>query len=403
MITIGAVPVTGQQNYIRGSVFNADNETAIPNASVFITNSSIGTVTSNAGHFDLKNIPAGTYDLIISSVGFSTRVYSFSSDKLPLQLKIYLEPKVTELEAVIVEPYEKDGWEKWGSFFMENFIGTTDAARLCKLRNHKTLRFRHSKKNNTITAVADEPLIIENRELGYKIQYQLEDFSYNFTTQTLYYLGYTLFTEMSKNPANIPQRYLKARKQAYDGSIVHFMRSLHRNTLAQDGFEVRRMVRVHNTEKERIRALVRKNGPRILDVQGDKTSGSEPANTDSATYYNKVLSQANYEDFISGHVLSADSLTSSVGGNQRVLFFENYIQVVYKNKLEEPRYLLYTRERRKPYYRRSTAWLPGGDPVTIEKNGSYYPPTEFFSSGYWAWSEKISHLLPTDYDDILGR
>ena len=126
-----------------------------------------------------------------------------------MQLKIYLEPKATELEAVIVEPYEKDGWEKWGKFFIENFIGTTDAAKLCKIRNYKTLRFRHSKKKNILTAVADEPLIIENRELGYRITYQLEDFTYDFNENTLFYLGYTLFEDMAKDTSKHPQTIFK--------------------------------------------------------------------------------------------------------------------------------------------------------------------------------------------------
>jgi hypothetical protein len=77
---------------------------------------------------------------------------------------------VTELESITVEPWEKDGWERWGRVFTESFIGTTSASRQCEIKNHKALRFRYSKKNGTLIAVADEPLIIENRALGYRIQ-----------------------------------------------------------------------------------------------------------------------------------------------------------------------------------------------------------------------------------------
>src|SRR5688500_2939663 len=238
------------KNYISGRVLSGETDAPIPNASVFITNTSRGTVTSVNGTFDLKGIPAGKYDLIISSVGYNTQVYSFSSEKLPLQLKIYLEPKVTELDAVIVEPYEKDGWEKWGKFFVENFIGTTNASKLCKIRNYKTLRFRHSKKKNVLTVVADDPLVIDNRELGYRITYQLENFTYDFNKGTLFYLGYTLFQDMAKDTLNIPKRFLRERRAAYQGSIVHFIRSLYNNRLVENGFEVKRVKRVNNDEKE---------------------------------------------------------------------------------------------------------------------------------------------------------
>jgi hypothetical protein len=378
------------KNFIAGRVLNGETEAAIPNASVFITNTSRGTVTSVNGTFDLRGIPAGKYDLIISSVGYNTQVYSFSSDKLPLQLKIYLEPKATELDAVIVEPYEKDGWQKWGKFFIENFIGTTGASKLCKIRNYKTLRFRHSKKKNILTVVADDPLVIENRELGYRITYQLENFSYDFGKNTLFYLGYTLFEDMAKDTVNIPKRFLRERHAAYKGSIVHFIRSLYTNKLVENGFEVKRVERIENTEKERVKALMRGK------------SGSGRYN-DSSEYYERILRQEDYQDIYSKHNLSADSLVSINGDKQHEMFFRNYIQVMFRNGLEEKSFLLSTGQNRKQYYPRSLVMLLNGIPVTIDQSGSCYPPTEFFSSGYWAWSEKIAHLLPTEYDDDRGR
>ena len=94
--------IAQDKNFIAGIVLNGETGSPVPNASVFITNTSKGTVTAMNGTFELRAIAAGKYDLIISSVGYSTQVYSFSSEKLPLQLKVYLEPKATELEAVIV-------------------------------------------------------------------------------------------------------------------------------------------------------------------------------------------------------------------------------------------------------------------------------------------------------------
>ncbi|RYG00279.1 MAG: carboxypeptidase-like regulatory domain-containing protein, partial [Chitinophagaceae bacterium] len=82
--------VSGQpKNFITGIVLTGEKEAPVPNASVFITNSSRGTVTSATGHFELKDIPDGKYELVISSVGFATQVFPFSSDKLPLKLRVY--------------------------------------------------------------------------------------------------------------------------------------------------------------------------------------------------------------------------------------------------------------------------------------------------------------------------
>jgi hypothetical protein len=390
-----------QNNVITGIVLNGENDAAIPNASVFITNTSRGTISGTDGRFQLNNIPPGKYELIISSIGYNTQVYPFSSDKLPLQLKIYLEPKAIELATVVVEPYDKDGWKNWGKFFLENFIGTTDAARLCKIKNYKALRFRHSRKKNVLTVVADEPLIIENRDLGYKITYQLEDFSYDFNKNTLFFLGYTLFEDMAKGKEEIPKRFLRERKNAYDGSMVHFMRALYTNRLVQEGFEVRRVVRIPNTEKERVRKIMQ--AQRNRSGGGSRSGNQINIHRDSTQYYNKVFGQKDYDQIISPHTLTADSLVSFTTDGECVLFFDNYLQVMFKPKLEEPAYLAYTREGRDPYHPRSLVFLVNGHPLTVDKNGSYHPPTEFFSSGYWAWNEKISHLLPADYDEVKGR
>ncbi len=298
--------------------------------------------------------------------------------------RAYAAGRVTSIDSLI------DDIDTMGKFFIENFIGTTYAARLCRIRNYKTLRFRHSKKKNILTAVADEPLIIENRELGYRITYQLEDFSYDFNQNTLFYLGYTLFEDMAKDTLKIPKRFLRERHAAYKGSIVHFIRSLYNNKLVENGFEVKRVKRIHNDEKDRVKAIMR----------GKFRHGD---NADSSEYYDKILRQEDYEDIFSQYNLNADSIVSITGDKQRIMYFDNYIQVMYRDGFEERGYLSYTGQNRKPYHPRSLVFLLNGNPVTLDKNGSCYPATEFFSSGYWAWSEKISHLLPIEYDDAKGR
>jgi len=228
----------------------------------------------------------------------------------------------------------------------------------------------------------------------------------------MFYLGYTLFEDMAKNPDKIPKRFIRERQKAYNGSIVHFMRSLYEDQLIENGFEVRRLVRIPNNEKERVRSIVHgragktggSNEKSGLPIRNNDAGplASTRRNPDSIAYYDRILKQKDYEEIISKHTLTADSLVS-VSDAGHILFFENYIHVMYRKAFEEPGYLLYSRENRKPYHPRSVVSLLNGNPVTIEKNGSAFPPTEFFSSGYWAWNEKIAHLLPADYDETASR
>jgi hypothetical protein len=90
------------------------------------------------------------------------------------------ENKSPELETIIVKPSEKNGWEKWGKWFTGNFIGTSEYGQDCCIKNPEVLRLRNYKKANSLTAIATAPLIIENKALGYRITYQMENFHYEF-------------------------------------------------------------------------------------------------------------------------------------------------------------------------------------------------------------------------------
>ncbi len=151
---------------IKGQVMSGTTGSPLSNCSVFINSTSKGTVTDEEGRFELSNIQDGKYELIVSSIGYETYVQPFSGAQLPLGLTIRLKEKATDLSSVTVEPFETDGWEKWGKTFMDNFIGTTEYARQCTIKNKEVLRFRFSSKKNILTAIAYEPIIIVNKALG---------------------------------------------------------------------------------------------------------------------------------------------------------------------------------------------------------------------------------------------
>ena len=161
------------QRTIKGRVVNEATGTAVAGSSVFITNTSKGTVSDNAGRFEINDVPPGKHELVISSIGYETNVFSFTESQLPLQLKVELTIKVKEMENVTVEPFTEEGWDKWGGYFLRNFIGESEAASRCKIKNTQDIKFRFYKKTNRLIAYADVPIIIENKALGYIINYKL--------------------------------------------------------------------------------------------------------------------------------------------------------------------------------------------------------------------------------------
>ena len=133
------------QQVLKGVVVDEKNQPVV-NASIFLNNTSVGTKADSEGKFQLT-IPNGRYELIISAVGHQTKNIPVVSAHNSLDfLTIRLDLKTDELETVVIEPYEKDGWKKWGQWFIENFIGTSEYAGNCRIKNPEVLRFRHNKR-----------------------------------------------------------------------------------------------------------------------------------------------------------------------------------------------------------------------------------------------------------------
>lgn len=391
------------QQIIKGKVVNTSTGTALANCNVFINNTTRGTVTDNAGYFELNNVPGGKYELIISSVGYETRAIPFIAAELPLDLLIKLSIRIRELENVTVEPFEEGSWQQWGAIFTESFIGRTENAAHCKILNQDSIRFRYYKKSNRLIAFSDIPLIIENKSLGYIISYQLEEFELNYRQRSIFFLGYPLVQEIEHDRRALQEKWNRKRQKAYQGSVFHFMRSLYDNRLKEEGFEVRRMMKLPNTEKLRVKAIYKDVKISKKYVINGKTSieyVNEPANLpkDSINYYRKVLQQPDINEEYGKDILTADSLIEKSEARGKIIFFTDYIFVTYKYETEDPEFIRSQMLTRRPSYQRSTVMLLNGNAIVVEAGGHHYDPRDFFTSGYWGWSEKMADYLPLDYE-----
>jgi hypothetical protein len=236
------------QGVWKGQVIDRDKGTPVPKANVFLNNTSIGTSTNDQGEFELA-VPKGKIDLVVSSIGYETFNQTIDPASIAGLLVIKLKLRVEQMDTVVIEPFEKNGWENWGAFFISNFLGTPDLARNCRIVNTEVLRFRHSKENSELTVIALEPLIIENKELGYTLRYQLETFSFSFKTRYLLITGYPFFTPMDGSNAK-KQKWDQKRREVYSGSLLHFMRSVYANKIVEEGFIVRPLKRIRILKNE---------------------------------------------------------------------------------------------------------------------------------------------------------
>lgn len=186
--------ITRAQFIVTGVIMDSTSREPLTAASVFCQNTTLGTVTNKQGEFSLS-LKSGGYDLIFSYTGYKTQTIRVTDNN---KLEILLIKEDKNLGEVFVKSSNevKDGWEKYGSFFIENFIGSTPNAVKCILQNPEILKFYFSKRTNKLKVLATEPLQIVNNALGYNLRYQLDSFVYYYNTDINSYRGYCLYTEI---------------------------------------------------------------------------------------------------------------------------------------------------------------------------------------------------------------
>ncbi len=382
------------QNFVlHGTITDSATGKPVIGASIFLSNTSIGTSANNSGQFTLYRVPQGRFNLVVSSLGYQTYVQSINADKLPQALQIALTPKANELSAVVVGTYDQNGWEKWGKLFLNNFIGTSNFALDCTLKNQEALKFRYSKKRDFLQAFADDALIIENKAMGYMVHYKLEGFSFDFAKHTVFYFGFPLFEEM-EGSGRKQQKWKARRREAYYGSAMHFMRCLYVNKLPENGYEIKRLEKIPNVEKRRVQALY---GYFVANGHSEEDfENSLPK--DTLHYYKRIMDQPDETQVLHKEPLRGDSIASAADSVTAILSFTDYLQITYKNKKTPFEYTQQVLEKTDASdFITSQITLLNNHPVFVLYNGIFYQPQDLLLTGYWAWSEKIANMLPFDY------
>lgn len=383
---------------ISGVVKSKTTNEPIIGASVFINNTTIGTITDENGKFQITKAGNGKHELIVSIVGFERYATVVELPGQP-SLNISLVEKNNQLNEVIVQAFDKDGWAKWGTLFLETFIGSTSNAAKTKLKNHKDLRFRHNKADNKLEVYAVKPLQIENNSLGYTLEYHLEIFEVDFRNRKNLYAGFPFFKE-SKKPSKAK---LQNREDTYNASLIKFMRSLYHNTVQQDGYLVRKMVDVPNLEKKRVKAIRDKYILKEYNSNGQLITFGAPMyppeiyNQDSLNHFKKILSQPDSQLSLYKDTLSVYQIVSVDENQKKMLFFKDYLHVVNSKFKEDKKFIEYQRQNRNPGPQTSFLLMAEDEKIEIQENGNYFPPLNIFSGDYWGWSNKIADLLPLDY------
>jgi len=337
---------------VYGKVLSAETKQPLQGASVFAENTTLGTATDAEGNFKL-NLPDGGYNLIITFTGHNTETKRINNSNTNDRGSVYelaQQQKQMEEVAVVATSEVKDGWNKYGDFFIEKFIGQTNNSRFSTILNKEAVKFYFSKKRNRLKVLATEPLIIENKALGYNIKYSLDSFTHEYNSQVSLYTGYPLFEEMTAENNEQQLKWMQARQDVYRGSMLHFMRSVYNKTLQQQGFEVQFVVDIN--EKETAIPL---------------------------------------KDFYAALNYTKDDSTQLVEVKPNQL----RVGVIYNKEKPAKRYIELFGEEPSDFQFSVLRFLPG-ESIGIEQNGYYFEQNDLAISAYWTW-DRMADQLPYNY------
>jgi hypothetical protein len=338
----------GQQQHhctVSGRIVDDSTSGPLQNVDVFIANTTLGCGTDTDGRFEIRSVPAGSYQLVASRVGYSLNttqiVISGESKRI---FRIRLRPAAIRVGEMLVTAPDPSEWRAQLRKFVGLLIGRTRNASNCRIVNPEVLDFQEDQ--GVFSATARGPLEIENDALGYHLRFYLTVF--RMEREYLTYEGLPQYTQVKSSSPGDSVHWLQARERAYAGSLRHFLASLMKETLSKQGFTLFRM-------KD------------IADV-----SGRKPVPDDSLFL------------ILSG---TARHFVRSLQPN-------GILEVEYSRESVEQGYDLLRRDGTDS----QVSWLVLNHPVVmINARGLIrdFFPTRVY--GYWSW-ERLADMLPLDFE-----
>lgn len=362
---------------INGTVVN-DIGKPIADVSIYLDGTKTGTVSTADGSFSLNS--TNNNSLVFQKDDYETFTVN-TSDVLNKKLKVVLI-KAKEIEEVVIIPFTEAAYKNYINFFLDSFIGYDKEN--VKIKNQRSLKFAYDKSNKTLKVKAPQTLIIENKNLGYTIEYNLVEFSANFDENTTRFVGTSFFKETKSS-----DKVKLNRMNAYDGSQVHFFRSVFANKVADEGFIVNQITKFPNSKYPTEEEL-----QRLKDfAQMFKSKGTLNVPEDILDIGNRKRSEQPYKIAITKTQIPETDYTKKTD-NKLYLNYDHMMQINFKK---------YFYELKKGQFVKATIPIiqtsflhPENDTFEIYPNGNTSNPGMLTNQGEFT-KNKIEFLLPLDY------
>jgi hypothetical protein len=229
--TLLSLNLWAQQGYSVTGNIKDEKGKPLQAVTVFIDGSDKYTATDANGNYTITTIQPGTYRIATSMVGRNSERQTVVVQNHSITANFIMKIKAISLNEVVIGTDSRRA--EMLKLFFDKFIGTTENAKSCKIINQQIIEFTTNK--NILLATTPDFLTIENQNLGYRIKYLLKIFRYDKKLNLTSYTGDCIFEELpgTKKQNNT---WIVNRKKAYEGSFMHYLRSLYTGNLKEQKF-----------------------------------------------------------------------------------------------------------------------------------------------------------------------
>lgn len=338
---------------LKAIVVDQESRQVIPDVFVFLDNSSTGAVTNQQGRFELKTSDYED-DLLLVFSHLNYELQSLIIKKTAtLADTIFLVPSDVILdEAVVVEKAKPRVRSRWLKRFKAEFLGLNYDKALIKILNPEVLLFEQEKKK--LLATSKAPLIIENKVLGYRVQFFLEDYK-SYKDGDLVYSGKVFFEEIGGTKKE-RAKYKRNRLKVYKKSSRSFFADLVQQNMAENAYEI----------------------GFCMFSKNEEFINYDPIAPDSLLI--TEVRKGIFEVSINRILTITNNQLKITQGLQQNVKAEGGMGSYKKTANSIPKSYLWSKYGR----------------IVVNEYGSILNPTEVEEAGYWA-SLRVATLLPLDY------
>jgi len=220
------------QQVVTGQITDAEDGNPVPDVSISIANTTVGTTSDESGNYSVTVPGRGAFEIVISHVGYQSVFHKIDMPQDAHQYDVALE--IYELEGITISA-RNNYRRKDVNLFWEKILGERPSKRGMEVLNQEKVNYYLS-SDNVLKVSCQEPIEIMNHNMGYLIRYTLASFQHDYKIEQTAFYGTPYFEELIPQNNLQKDRWIKKRQESYAVSLTHFMRALYRKQIHEAGF-----------------------------------------------------------------------------------------------------------------------------------------------------------------------